>query len=302
MLSLTADKTKCQKLKNSRSRHPSHDPNPRYFREPRDLKWPHSNWFGVISMIGTMRLVRWPGRKFLNQKKNSKIYPHILIFGQDILIHSRKQLVFWRVPLSIRACPYWAHVSGSPNCHQIQSVLCTGGSSTFFTVSLLGTFLFVNENTLETLPSKLKVKSVEEINAQSVTKTGEIFALSICDASGVKFTILSTFFSFLAHFVLKSGLKPPKVIQSSPSIQNDGKLNGFWLDGVLTNEKWFEIVMAVLSPVNKGNSSVPSKRKQVRATTRFRFFLSRDPSSTGIKISYDMSTFIPIGWEFIMDV
>jgi len=140
MLSLTADKTKCQKLKNSRSRHPSHDPNPRYFREPRDLKWPHSNWFGVISMIGTMRLVRWPGRKFLNQKKNSKIYPHILIFGQDILIHSRKQLVFWRVPLSIRACPYWAHVSGSPNCHEIQSVLCAGGSSTFFTVSLLGTF------------------------------------------------------------------------------------------------------------------------------------------------------------------
>ena len=31
--------------------------------------------------------------------------------------------------------------------------------------------------------------------------------------------------------------------------------------------------MAVLSPVNKGNSSVPSKRKQVRATTRFRFLV-----------------------------
>ena len=145
-------------------------------------------------------------RKFLNQKK-SKIYPHILIFGQDILIHSRKQLVFWRVPLSIRACPYWAHVSGSPNCHQIQSVLCTGGLVLFHrSVSLLGTFLFVNENTLETLPSELKVKSVEEINAQSVTKTGEIFALSICDASGVKFTILSTFLLILSSFCAKIGL------------------------------------------------------------------------------------------------
>ena len=70
-------------------------------------------------------------------------------------------------------------------------------------VSLLGTFLFVNENTLETLPSELKVKSVEEINAQSVTKTGEIFALSICDASGVKFTHFKHIFAHFSSFHAK---------------------------------------------------------------------------------------------------
>ena len=136
-------------------------------------------------------------RKFLNQKK----IKDLPIFGQDILIHSRKQLVFWRVPLSIRACPYWAHVSGSPNCHQIQSVLCNGGSSTISPECIIiRDFLFVNENTLETLPSELKVKSVEEISAQSVTKTGEIFALSICDASGVKFTHFKHIFAHFSSF------------------------------------------------------------------------------------------------------